>query len=397
MLASSTAGVVMTELGAILLLLALVGRVAARIGIPSIPLYLVAGLALGEGSPIGFEESTSFIRIGADLGVVMLLLLLGLEYTPNDLLSGLRSNWAAGVVDAIANLGPGIAAGLLFGWSPTAALLLGGVTYITSSGIVARLLTDLERLGNRETPTILTVLVLEDLAMAAYLPIVGVVVAGTSLVAGIVSTATALGVVALALTVSLRFGRHVSRLVDSSSSELLLLSLLGLTLLTAGLAEQVKVSAAVGAFLIGLTLSGRIAERGREVLTPLRDLFAGMFFVFFGLEIDPRDLVPLLPLAAALAVATAVTKGGTGWWAARRAGIGPRGRVRAAASLIPRGEFSIVIADIGVAAGVEPDLGPTAAGYVLILAIGGSLAMRYADQIPLRARTRPAPALPGRN
>lgn len=397
MFASSTAGVVMTELGAILLLLALVGRVAARIGIPSIPLYLVAGLALGEGSPIGFEESTSFIRIGADLGVVMLLLLLGLEYTPNDLLSGVRSNWIAGVVDVVANLGPGIAAGLLFGWSPTAALLLGGVTYITSSGIVARLLTDLERLGNRETPTILTVLVLEDIAMAAYLPIVGVVVAGTSLVAGIVSTATALGVVALALTVSLRFGRHVSRLVDSSSSELLLLSLLGLTLLTAGLAEQVKVSAAVGAFLIGLTLSGRIAERGREVLTPLRDLFAGMFFVFFGLEIDPRDLVPLLPLAAALAVATAVTKGGTGWWAARRAGIGPRGRVRAAASLIPRGEFSIVIADIGVAAGVEPELGPTAAGYVLILAIGGSLAMRYADQIPLRARTRPAPALPGRN
>ena len=397
MLASSSAGTVMTELGAILLLLAVVGRVAARIGIPSIPLYLVAGLVLGEGSPIGFEESTSFIRIGADLGVVMLLLLLGLEYTPNDLLSGVRSNWIAGVVDVVANLGPGIAAGLLFGWSPTAALLLGGVTYITSSGIVARLLTDLERLGNRETPTILTVLVLEDLAMAAYLPIVGVVVAGTSLVTGIVSTATALGVVALALTVSLRFGRHVSRLVDSSSSELLLLSLLGLTLLTAGLAEQVKVSAAVGAFLIGLTLSGRIAERGREVLTPLRDLFAGMFFVFFGLEIDPRDLVPLLPLAAALAVATAVTKGGTGWWAARRAGIGPRGRVRAAASLIPRGEFSIVIADIGVAAGVEPELGPTAAGYVLILAIGGSLAMRYADQIPLRARTRPAPALPGRN
>jgi len=148
-------------------------------------------------------------------------------------------------------------------------------------------------------------------------------------------------------------------------------------LLVAGLAEAVQVSAAVGAFLLGVMLSGQIAERGRELLLPIRDVFGGLFLVFFGLQVDPGTLAPALLPALVLALVTGATKAGTGWWAAKQAGIGVPGRKRVAASLIPRGEFSIVIAGIGMAAGVEPDLGPTAASYVLTLAIVGSLAMRF--------------------
>jgi CPA2 family monovalent cation:H+ antiporter-2 len=193
----------------------------------------------------------------------------------------------------------------------------------------------------------------------------------------------ALLVVAVALVVSLRMGTHVSRWLDTKSPELLLLTLLGTTFLAAGLADKAKVSAAVGAFLIGVMLSGRIAERGRELLAPIRDVFGGLFFIFFGLQIDPGTLWPVLVPAVALALVAAGSKAGTGWWAARRAGIGPRGRVRAAASMVPRGEFSIVIAGLGTAAGVEDDLGPLAACFVLLLAVLGSVAVRFADQIPL--------------
>jgi CPA2 family monovalent cation:H+ antiporter-2 len=236
------------------------------------------------------------------------------------------------------------------------------------------------------------VLVIEDIAMAVFLPIIGVLIVGTSPLKGATSVVVALGVVGAALVVSSRYSTHVSRLLDTRSRELLLLTVLGLTLLVAGLAEELQVSAAVGAFLLGVTISGQVAERGRELLEPIRDVFGGLFFVFFGLQIDPATLSPVLLPAAILAIVTAATKGGTGWWAARRMGIGARGRLRAALSLIPRGEFSIVIAGIGVAAGLEPDLGPLTASYVLILAIGGSLAMRFADQIPLRGAAPPTRA-----
>src|SRR5688500_9572142 len=98
-LAASTSSDVLVELGAVLLVLAVVGRLGARIGIPSITLYLVAGLLLGEGSAFPLPASTEFIRVGADVGVVLLLLLLGLEYTPQDLRAGLRTNYPAGALD----------------------------------------------------------------------------------------------------------------------------------------------------------------------------------------------------------------------------------------------------------------------------------------------------------
>jgi len=144
----------------------------------------------------------------------------------------------------------------------------------------------------------------------------------------------------------------------------------------------VRVAAAWAAFLLGVPLSGQVAEPGRELLEPIRDVFGGLFFVFFGLQIDPGTLGPVAIPAIILAVVTAVTKTWTGWWAAGRAGIGPKGRMRAGLSLVPRGEFSIVIAGIGVSAGLETDLGPLAACYVLILAVVGSLLMRFANEVP---------------
>jgi CPA2 family monovalent cation:H+ antiporter-2 len=155
----------------------------------------------------------------------------------------------------------------------------------------------------------------------------------------------------------------------------------GLMLLVGGTAQQVQVSSAVGAFLVGIALSGEVAERARELLSPLRDLFAATFFLFFALQIDPASIYPVAGLAVLLAVLTAATKVATGWVAAARGGIATPGRVRAGATLIARGEFSIVIAGLAVASGIEPQLGPLAAGYVLLLAVVGPVATRFADDI----------------
>ncbi|MCZ9340437.1 cation:proton antiporter, partial [Streptomyces sp. TRM76130] len=231
-------------------------------------------------------------------------------------------------------------------------------------------------------------LVLEDLAMAVYLPIVTALVAGAGLVTGGVTLAIALGAAGLVLFLAVRYGRLISRFVSSEDPEKLLLVVLGLTILVAGVAQQLQVSAAVGAFLVGIALSGEVAEGAHTLLSPLRDLFAAVFFVFFGLHTDPASIPPVLLPALALAVLTALTKIATGYWAARRAGISVKGRWRAGGALVARGEFSIVIAGLAVSAGIEPSLGPLATAYVLILVVLGPLTARYTESAATRLARR---------
>jgi len=385
---SPQAALLFVELGAIVVVLGLLSRIALRAGLSAIPLYLLAGLAFGEGGLYPLDLAEGFTAVGAEIGVILLLFMLGLEYTPHELATGLRRGVPAGAFDLVANFLPGVVVGLLLGWSGVAAVLLGGVTYISSSGVIAKVLGDLGRLGNRETPSVLSVLVLEDLAMAVYLPLVAVLLAGGTMRAGVVSLAIAIGTVALVLAVALRYADPISRAVSSPSDETLLLTLFGAVMLVAGVAQRLQVSSAIGAFLVGIALSGEVAERARTLLGPLRDLFAAVFFVFFGLQIDPGSLPSVAALALGLGLLTAATKVATGWWASGRDGVRTRGRFRAGAALISRGEFSIVIAGLGVNAGLEPQLGPLSAGYVLLLAVLGPLATRYVDPLVVAVQER---------
>ncbi|MBJ6615603.1 cation:proton antiporter [Streptomyces sp. I4(2020)] len=383
------------ELGAIILVLGLLGRLAGRVGFSPIPLYLLVGLAFGHGGILALQASEEFIAVGAEIGVILLLLMLGLEYSASELVTNLRTQYPSGAVDFVLNAVPGGVAALILGWGPVAAVALAGVTWISSSGVIAKVLGDLRRLGNRETPVVLGVLVIEDLAMAVYLPILIAVLAGAGLAGGSVTLLIALGTVGAVLYLALRHGRLISRAVSSDNAEMLLLVVLGLTLLVAGVAQELQVSAAVGAFLVGIALSGEVAEGASNLLTPLRDLFAAVFFVFFGLSTDPSDIPPVLVPALLLAIVTAATKIATGWYAARRAGIKGAGRWRAGGTLVARGEFSIVIA--GLAVGVEPRIGPLATAYVLILVVVGPLTARWTEPLARKVTGRPeTPVEPGR-
>jgi K+:H+ antiporter subunit KhtU len=375
------------EIGAVALVLAALARLAGRLGVTTIPFYLLAGLAVGEGGIAPLDVSADFIRLVAEIGVLLLLLTLGLEYTGDELRHGLRTGVVPGVTDAIVNFTPGFAAGLLLGWDVTAAVLLGGVCWVSSSGIVAKVLSDLDRLANRETPSILNLLVIEDLAMAVYLPVAAALVAGRGLGETVTTVAVAVGAVAVILVAALRFGGHLSALLERGSDEALLLAVFGLTLLVGGLAQEFEVSAAIGAFLVGLALSGPVQHRAGNLVGPLRDLFAAVFFLSFSFQIKPADLLGALLPGAALAITAAGGKVLTGWVAAGRAGVGRAGRLRAGSALIARGEFSIVIASLGADLADGADLGALAAAFVLITAITGPLAARA-----LGAQARPSDA-----
>ncbi|MFC9425958.1 cation:proton antiporter [Streptomyces sp. NPDC056987] len=379
------------ELGAIILGLGILGRLAGRVGFSAIPLYLLAGLAFGHGGLLPLNASEEFVATGAEIGVILLLLLLGLEYSASELVSNLKTQYPSGIVDFVLNAVPGAVAALILGWGPVAAVALAGVTWISSSGVIAKVLGDLGRLGNRETPVILGVLVIEDLAMAVYLPLLTALLAGLSLAGGSLTLLISLGTVGAVLYLALRHGRLISRAVSSDNPEMLLLVVLGLTVLVAGVAQELQVSAAVGAFLVGIALSGEVAEGAHNLLAPLRDLFAAVFFVFFGLNTDPAAIPPVLVPALILATVTVLTKIATGWYAAKRAGVRTAGRWRTGGTLVARGEFSIVIA--GLAVGVEPRIGPLATAYVLILVILGPLAARWTEPLARRlTRGTKAPA-----
>nr|WP_246300909.1 cation:proton antiporter [Actinopolyspora biskrensis] len=360
----------------------ILGRLAWRIGVSPVPLYLIGGLAFGQGGLIPLTGIEPFTELASEIGVVLLLLLLGLEYSAAELVTGLRRSWSAGLIDVALNAAPGALVAVMLGWGPTAAIVLAGVTYISSSGIIAKVLGDLGRLGNRETPVVLSILVFEDLAMAVYLPILTALLAGVGLVGGLGTVGVSILAISLVLVLALRYGRYVSALVDSPDPEVFLLRLLGAALLVAGVAAQLQVSAAVGAFLLGIAISGSTATNATRMLTPLRDLFAAVFFVVFGLNTDPSAIPPVLPFALLLVVLTTTTKFVTGWLAARKQGIRRMGRARAGAALIARGEFSIVIAGLAVGSGaVTGQLAALSTTYVLLMAIIGPVAARVVEPV----------------
>jgi monovalent cation:H+ antiporter-2, CPA2 family len=389
---SHSTAVALVELGAVLFGLSVLARLAWRVGISPIPLYLLGGLAFGQGGLVPLGGIDEFIHLGGEIGVILLLLLLGLEYSARELVTGLRRSWLAGIVDLVANTVPGAVAALLLGWGAAGALALAGVTYISSSGIVAKVLGDLGRLGNRETPVILSILVFEDLTMAVYLPILTTVLVGVGWVAGTTAVGAALVAVTVVLIVAMRYGRQISTIVDSPEPEVFLLALLGAALLAAGGAALVQVSAAVGAFLLGIAISGATAENATKLLEPLRDLFAAVFFVLFGLSTDPRTIPPVLGVAVALAVVTTATKMATGWFAGRAYGVGRMGRLRVGAALVARGEFSIVIAGLAVVTGtVDGNLAALATAYVLLMAIIGPIGARFIEPLAARIGRRTDP------
>jgi monovalent cation:H+ antiporter-2, CPA2 family len=384
------------ELGVILTALTVLGTAARRFALSPIPLYLLAGLALGEGGVAPIPAAAEFVSTGATIGVVLLLLTLGLEFSIAEFASSLRRHLPSAWVDVVLNAIPGAIAGWLLGLNAVGILALAGVTYISSSGVIARLLSDLRRLGNRETPAVLSILVLEDFAMAAYLPLIAVLATGGSWLQALLGMAIAVTALSVAFAASYRWGHHVGRLVAHPDDEQVLLRIMGLTLIVAALAEFVHASAAVGAFLVGLTLTGESAHRARMVLSPLRDLFAAIFFLAIGVSVDPGDLLPMLPAALALAAVTAGTKIVTGQFAARREGVARPGQLRAGTALIARGEFSLVI--IGLVGAATEQVSAVATPYVFILAIVGPVLTRFAGARPIRRRPatedpdeRPAP------
>ena len=364
------------EIGLVLLLLGLAAFLAVKIKISVVPIFLIIGLAFGKGGLLPLEVSSEFLETGAHFGAILLLLMLGLEHSARDLAGAFTERRFVGFIDFFVNAIPGALVALFLGWGVVGAVVLGGITYVSSSGIAAQMMREAGWQRSEISRRVTGVLVFEDLALAPYLPLLSTIVAGLGAIAGFVSVTSAVLITAVALLIALRGENAVSRLFNIQAPGGLLLTVFGGAIFVAGVAELVGFSSAVAAFLVGLVLTGEVASVVRLRLSPLRDLFSAIFFLFFGLTIDPADLLSVWPLAVVLGLLGVAGKMYVGWLVAGDMSDKSAWR-RAGAFLIPRGEFSIVIAGLATVTTFGSQLQALTVAYVLFTSIAASIALRY--------------------
>ncbi|MFD6877736.1 MULTISPECIES: cation:proton antiporter [unclassified Streptomyces] len=361
-------------MGGAFLAAAFLARLGRRIGLPTIPLFMLAGILLGPHTPgpVLVQDAHDFEMLSA-LGLVLLLFYLGLEFHVDDLRSGGRRLLTAGGIYLLLNVGAGLGFGFALGWGAREALVLAGVMGISSSAIVTKILIDLGRISHPRTRLILGVIVVEDIFLALYLAALQPVISGAEGAAEMVLQAAKAFAFLLALAAAARYGtRLTGRLIAVRENELLVISFLGAAVFVAGVSELLGVADAIGAFMVGLILAGTPSgPRIRELVHPLRDAFAAIFFFAFGLSIDPGNIASVaVPVAAAAALTMGVNIA-AGLLVARLYRYGPGPAADIATTLLARGEFALILAAMAAGAGLDGRLTPFVAGYVLVLAVLG--------------------------
>jgi K+:H+ antiporter subunit KhtU len=373
----------LVALGGAFVAAGLLARLGRRVGLPTIPFFMAAGIITGPHTPgLVLVENPADLEVFAAVGLIMLLFHLGIEFSLDDLINGGPRLLATGGLYILLNVGGGLTLGFTLGWGTREAFVIAGAVGISSTAIVTKLLVELRRLANRETPMILGVIVVEDVFLALYLallqPILGQ--AGGPAEALLVFGRAFAFLTALFLVA--RFGAHwVGRLVGSEDDELLTVLFVGIAVLVAGMAEEIGVSEAIGAFMVGLILAEtKAAPRIEHLVLPLRDAFAAVFFFAFGLTIDPGDVARVVGPVAAAAVLSIVLNVAAGIFAARMHRFGQREAANAGLTLLGRGEFSLILATFAAAAGLDPRIGPFVALYVFVLAVMSPLLASSSDR-----------------
>lgn len=369
------------ELGLIAVGLYAAHWISQKIGLSSIVGYILLGLLLGPYGAFTLYETTEITSMLAELGIILLLFYMGLEFSLPRFLEGGKTMTLAGSIDLV-NFAAGFGLGLLFGFGWLAALFLGGIVYISSSGVIAKLLAERDLIAYPEAERTLGVLVYEDLAMVVILGGLGLITAGGGL-------ADFAGVAAFLVlyVLLLRLGRPVLERLFSREGESLVLLALALVVLFSIGAKSLGFPEAVAAFLLGMLIADSpFKDRLEETLHPWYDVAAAAFFLDFGLHVNVISALSQLPAALLLVVVTVVVNMGSAYLSGRLSGLSQRGSVGHGLMLLPRGEFSLVI--VGLAGGVSmlPESTRSALTgmtslYVIFMVIIGSVVFRYYDPI----------------
>ena len=378
------------EVGLALALVAGAVLLAARFRFSNVPLLILIGMAVGPHAPkiwimdFRFIESAPLIEFMGRVGVLFLLFYLGLEFSVKRLIKSGRSIVVGGSIYILINFVAGLGYALLMGWPVLEALVAAGITTISSSAIIAKVLFDLRRTANPETELILGITMFQDIFLALYLsPISGIILSGATSLGGVLtSSAIALAFIFGLIVLGRLATPLLNRFFRIPSNEAFMSTLFASLFLLAGFGETIHVAEAVGALLLGLVLSEtEHGQRIEQLIVPFRDFFGALFFFSFGLTIDPLTLGGAVWIALGAVLVTLVGNVAAGILAGRSAGLSSQASMNIGLTIVSRGEFSIIMAELAKAGNLLPVLQPFSALYVLILAVLGPLMTKESERI----------------
>jgi len=378
------------EVGLAIALIAVAGLISSKLRVSVIPFYILVGMAVGPHAPVignfdfRFIESAPLIDFMGRIGILFLLFYLGLEFSIGRLIKSGRSIVVGGTIYILINFTLGILFGVVAGFPLKEILVIAGITTTSSTAIVAKVLIDLKRTANPETEMILGIIMFEDVFLAVYLSILsGLVLSGSTSLGGVLLSALiALGYMLVLLIIGRKAAPLLNRALNIRSNEVFALVIFSLLFLIAGFSETIHVAEAIGALLIGLILAEtEHMKRIEHLILPFRDFFGAIFFFSFGLTINPLELGGAVWLSIGAVIITLIGNYVAGLLAGRSAGLSPKASSNIGITIVSRGEFSIIMANLGKAGGLMPILQPFAALYVLILAILGPILTKESKHI----------------
>ncbi|ANB58980.1 sodium/hydrogen exchanger family protein [Anoxybacillus sp. B7M1] len=378
------------QVGTALVLVSIASLIAHKLNFSIIPFLIVLGMLVGPHAPtigiidLTFIESQEIIQFLGRIGVLFLLFYLGLEFSVGKLIKSGRNIVVGGSLYVSINFILGILYGWIAGMPWMETLIIAGLVSVSSSAIVAKVLVDLKRTANPETELILGIILFDDIFLALFLTTMsGVLLAGSTSVFGIVtSVLISVGYMLLFFLIARKGAPLLNKWLNIKSDEIFIIVIFATLFFIAGFSETLHVAEAIGALLLGLVFSETDhRDRIEHMVVPFRDFFGAIFFFSFGLSIDPSTLTNAIWLALGAAFLTIAGNFVAGMIAGRRAGLSHKASTNIGLTIIARGEFSIIVANLGISAGLNPVLTPFTALYVLILAIAGPLLAKESKKI----------------
>jgi monovalent cation:H+ antiporter-2, CPA2 family len=358
------------------------GMLAWRLRQPIILGYVLAGILLSPFTPGPTVTHVQTLELFAEVGVILLMFSVGLEFSIKDLL---RVRWVAlagGTIGILLSMGLGLLIGQILGWNPTQGIVVGSVISVASTMVLTRLLLDRSELNTEHGRVMVAITLVEDLAVVILIVLLPSF--GTLDAHSFVPIAKALGKAVLilvpALLVAAKIVPPLMRVVARTrSSELFFGVVLAIGLGTAALTQEVGLSLALGAFVAGLMISeSAYAQEALAHLFPVRDSFVALFFVTMGLLVDPRALISNLPLLGVMVGlilvgkfviwTTVVRLFGYSIWTAVVVGIG----------LTQIGEFSFILVQVARSSGlVGSDVYNATLAASLVTILANAALVRY--------------------
>lgn len=355
LVAAPASATYLADLGLIVGVAAVCATLFQRLGLPIVLGYLLAGFLVGPSAPLGLAVQPGIAYGVSDLGVILLMFSIGLELSLRRLVRTAPGGVLTALIECSLVTWLGYFAGRLLGWDATESIFVGAICAISSTTIVAKLFSD-KGIGGRLREVVFSLLVAEDLIaivlLAALTPISS---GGQMSAAGLgQTTGRLLGFLVVMLAGGMLIVPRLVRLIARGKrAETLLMSCLGIALAFAWLSDQAGYSVAFGAFLAGALVSeSGEAKLVEGLVRPIRHVFAGVFFVSVGMLLDLsaiREHAGAVLVLAAVVVCGKVIGVGVGSFVA---GHGVRLSVQSGMSLAQIGEFSFIIAGLGVSRGV---------------------------------------------